>query len=80
MAFNQNGSDDSGGEEESGGNRPVLTNNDEGAAAWLEKDKNENAYISVSLPLGLSVNLFPNSDADREAFNLLADHLDEGGR
>jgi len=72
MPLDDNGSNDDDG---SGGDRPVLTNNDEGAAAWVNTDKNDVPYLSVSLPLGLSVNLFPENDAVITALNHV---LDEG--
>ena len=60
--------------------RPVLENNGEGVAAWLHTDKNNNAYFSVSLPLGLgSLALFPCNDEMRDALNQLKKYLDEQG-
>lgn len=57
---------------------PILENDSEGAAAWLHRDKNGNAYLSVKLPLGLgSLNLFPSSDTVEDALNQLADYLEE---
>jgi len=63
---------------------PVLVNRDDGAAAWLNTDKNDNVYVSVKLPLGLgTLNLFPRTDPDnddyrnRESFNKLKEHIDK---
>jgi len=47
-------------EEEEKKEQPALVNRNEGAAAWWMKDKNGNEFLSVKLPLGLHVNLFPN--------------------
>lgn len=69
--------DNSGSNSGSSNNRPVLTNDDEGSAAWVELDKNDNAYISISLPLGLNVNLFPSGDVERDAMNALYTYLEE---
>jgi len=45
------------------GGTPVLTNNQVGVAAWINEDKNGNAYLSVKLGvLETSVNLFVNND------------------
>lgn len=61
--------------------KPVLSNNQEGVAAWLDTDKNGNTYLSLKLPLGLGhVNIFPQGEESREGFNKLTDHLQEGGR
>lgn len=58
--------------------RPVLENNSEGSAAWLHKDKNGNAYLSIRLPLGLgSLNLFPANDTMEDALNQLSQYLEE---
>lgn len=58
----------------SGGDVPVLANNQEGAAAWVNTDKNGQPYLSVRLPLGLgSVNLFPENDAVITALNHVLD-------
>lgn len=58
--------------------RPILENNNDGAAAWLHRDKNNNAYFSVKLPLGLgSLNLFPTNDEMADALNQLAEYLDQ---
>lgn len=58
--------------------RPFLENRSEGSAAWLNKDKNGNAYISIRLPLGLgSLNLFPVNDGVEDALNQLLDYLEE---
>lgn len=63
--------------DDSSGRRPVLTNDNEGSAAWMNTDKNGNAYVSVRLPLGLgSLNLFPASDEVENALNQLHDHLE----
>jgi len=59
MALDDHGSDEN---DDSTGKRPVLTNNDEGCAAWVHTDKNNDPYLSVSLPFGLSVNLFPENE------------------
>lgn len=64
----------------SGGDAPVLTNRDSGVAAWINQDKNDNAYIAVNLPLGLgTVNLFPSNDNVREALNMLYGELRKRG-
>ena len=68
-------------EEDDRSKRPVLSNNKQGVAAWLETDKNGNAYISLKLPLGLEyVNVFPSDEDTREAFNKLSGYLKEEGR
>ncbi|MDY6777796.1 MAG: hypothetical protein SVU32_03960 [Candidatus Nanohaloarchaea archaeon] len=65
-------------EEESEHEKPFLENGREGAAAWLNKDKNGNAYISVRLPLNLgSLNLFPTNEKVEDALNQLLDYLEE---
>ncbi len=57
---------------------PILDNDSEGAAAWLHRDKNGNAYLSVKLPLGLgSLNLFPSNDTVKDALNQLMDYLED---
>lgn len=57
---------------------PILENDSEGAAAWLHRDRNGNAYLSVKLPLGLgSLNMFPSNDTVEDAMNQLADYLEE---
>lgn len=67
---------DSDESESSGGDAPVLTNSQEGAAAWVNTDKNGKPYINVQLPLGLNVNLFPENEAVVTALNHV---LDEAG-
>lgn len=62
--------------------KPFLVNRDEGVAAWVNTDKNGNAYLSVKLPLGLGyVNLFANTLQDderkRDVMNKLRGALDE---
>jgi hypothetical protein len=70
------GGDDDG--DNSSGRQPILDNSSEGVAAWLNRDKNGNAYLSIDLPIGLgSVALFPSNDKVRDALNQLADYLDE---
>ena len=55
--------EDSGKERPSSGtNYPVLTNSDD-QAAWINTDKNNEAYLSVKISDGEYVNLFPESDA-----------------
>lgn len=57
---------------------PILENSSEGVAAWLNRDRNDNAYIRVRLPLGLgSLSLFPANDRIEDALNQLADYLEE---
>lgn len=57
--------------------RPILENNNDGAAAWLHRDKNGNAYLSIKLPLGLgSLNLFPVNDTMSDALNQLSEYLE----
>ncbi len=66
------------GDDERKHKRPVLENNSHGAAAWLHKDKNGNAYLSIRLPLGLgNLNLFPVNDTMEDALNQLSEYLDE---
>lgn len=65
--------------EDSGGDKPVMSNNQEGAAAWVNEGEN-GPYLSVQLPLGLgSVNLFPNNDAVVTALNHVLDENGGGG-
>lgn len=67
-----------GTKQKEGKKLPILENNSDGAAAWLHRDKNGNAYISVKLPLGLgSLNLFATNDTVSDALNQLADYLEE---
>lgn len=74
------GNDTSNNDDASGGDAPILTNRDSGVAAWINQDKNDNAYIAVNLPLGLgTVNLFPSNDDVREALNLLYGELRKRG-
>lgn len=69
---------DSQGKKGSSHKRPILENNNDGAAAWLHTDKNGNAYFSVKLPLGLgSLNLFPTNDTMEDALNQLAAYLEQ---
>jgi len=49
-------------EAQSPGRYPVLTNSDD-QAAWINTDKNGEAYLSVKVSEGQYVNLFPDSDA-----------------
>lgn len=58
-------------------NKPVLTNGEEGAAAWLETDKNGNTYLSISLPFGLSLRLFPRDDVERDGMNALSKYMND---
>jgi len=74
------GNDSNKDDSSSGGDAPILTNRDEGVAAWINQDKNDNAYIAVNLPLGLgTVNLFPSNDGVREALNLFYGELRKRG-
>lgn len=63
---------------DNGNNKPVLENPGQGAVAFLNRDKNGDAYISVKLPLGLGgVNLFPASGEMEHALNQLASYLED---
>lgn len=56
---------------------PVFSNNDIGATAYPEKDKNGNWYLRVNLPLVGSVNLFVNNgshDGLESSWNKLVEH------
>jgi len=44
------------------GRYPVMTNSDD-QAAWINTDKNNEAYLSVKISDGEYVNLFSDSDA-----------------
>lgn len=44
------------------GRYPVMTNSDD-QAAWINTDKNGEAYLSVKISDGEYLNLFPQSDA-----------------
>jgi len=60
------------------GNKPILENAGQGAVAFLNRDKNGDAYISVKLPLGLGgVNLFPANGKMEHALNQLASYLEK---
>lgn len=57
---------------------PLLTNDSEGAAAWLNTDKNGDAYLSISLPLGIgNLQLFPRDDDVKDVLNQMHDYLKE---
>ena len=49
-------------QEEDSGRYPVMTNSDD-QAAWINTDKNNEAYLSVKISDGEYVNLFSDSDA-----------------
>ncbi|MFB6077267.1 MAG: hypothetical protein ABEK12_04010 [Candidatus Nanohaloarchaea archaeon] len=72
------GSDAEDDEEPDRSKMPVLENDSEGAAAWLNTDRNGNAYFRVRLPLGLgSLSLFPANDRIEDALNQLSDYLED---
>ena len=50
------------------GRYPVMTNSDD-QAAWINTDKNNQAYLSVKVSDGEYVNLFSDSDALQIALN-----------
>lgn len=56
-------------------NAPVFENSNLGVAAWVEEDKNGNAYLSVKLPLVDNVNIFPRDDQVADAMNSFARNL-----
>jgi len=49
-------------EAQSPGRYPVMTNSDD-QAAWINTDRNGEAYLSVKVSEGQYVNLFSDSDA-----------------
>lgn len=70
------GGDESNTDSDSSKRMPLLTNDSEGAAAWLNTDKNGDAYLSISLPLGLgNLQLFPRDDEIKEVLNQMHAHL-----
>jgi len=63
-----------------GGRKPVFDNRNEAVAAWLNMSEGGDAYLSVSLPLGLGdVSVFPANDEVQDALNQLYAHLDKKG-
>lgn len=79
MNFNNNSENQ---KSSSSNKKPFLVNRDEGVAAWVNTDKNGNAYLSVKLPLNLGcVNLFANTTQDdsrrANVMNALKDELYE---
>lgn len=64
------------GDGDTTGDRPVLTNNAEHIAVWVNRDKDDNAYLSLKLPLLGRYNVFPTSDQVTSALNTFADALD----
>lgn len=55
---------------------PVLSNGEDGEAAWINQDKNGNAYLSVSNGEE-SLNLFPDSDLLQKQLNELYEVREE---
>lgn len=49
-------------EDDKPGRYPVMTNSED-QAAWINTDKNSQAYLSIKTGEGEYVNLFPESDA-----------------
>lgn len=57
---------------------PIFTNNDIGVTAYPQQDKNGNWYLSVSLPIIGSFNMFVNNgphEGLEESFNKLVNHF-----
>lgn len=77
--FGGNDSSSSGNSDDSK-RLPLFTNDSEGAAAWLNTDKNGDAYLSISLPLGLgNLQLFPRDDEIKDVLNQMHEYLKEDG-
>jgi len=58
----QHFAEQTGEENEQPGRYPVLSNGEEDQAAWINTDKNGEAYLSVKTGDGEYINLFPRSD------------------
>lgn len=71
----QSYNNDYGNNQNQSNNAPLFENSNLGVAAWVEEDKNGNAYLSVKLPLVDNVNIFPSNDSVADKFNTFKDQL-----
>jgi len=65
---NQEDTETQSTESDGAGRYPVMVNSDD-QAAWINTDKNNQAYLSVKVSDGDYVNLFSDSDALQIALN-----------